>query len=177
MADKAEKKLGRLELADTLEMLGKQLRNGTLEADGRTWTVPENIETRIQFKEKKGRIVTKLSWRWATLGDYDKRDREEVTQWKKSFKDVKKRLSSSFKEVQRAAAKGGFPDDRTLGFFVEQSQDFSAMAESDWEGAMQEFLDHLENLQRAVASGNVEVVQHEIRDLRHRMGECHREFK
>ena len=51
------------------------------------------------------------------------------------------------------------------------------MAESDWEGATQEFLDHLENLQRGVAAGNIEVVQHEIRDLRHRMGECHREFK
>ena len=62
MGDKTEKKFGRLELADYLETLGRQLRNGTLEADGRTWTVPENIETRIQFKEKKGRIVTKLGW-------------------------------------------------------------------------------------------------------------------
>jgi XXXCH domain-containing protein len=177
MGDRTEKKLERLELADTLETLGRQLRDGTLEAGDRTWTVPENIETRIQFKEKKGRIVTKLSWRWATLGDYDKNDREEVTRWKRSFKDLKKRLSSSFKELQRAVAKGDLPDDRTLGAFLEQSQAFSAIAESDWEEAMKEFLDHLENLQRAVAAGNVEVGQHEIRDLRHRMGECHREFK
>ena len=91
MGDRTEKKLGRLELADTLETLGRQLRDGTLEAGGRTWTVPEKIETRIQFKEKKGRIVTKLSWRWVTLGDYDKNDREEVARWKKSLKDVKKR--------------------------------------------------------------------------------------
>ena len=177
MGDRIEKKIGRLELADYLETLSNQLRSGTLEADGRTWTVPENIEAKIQFKEKKGRIVTKLNWRWATLGDYDKTDREEVTRWKTSLKAVKKQLSASFKDLQRTAGKGDLPDEKTLGAFVEQSQAFSEMAEPDWKEAMQEFLDHLENLQRAARAGQIEVVQHEIRDLRHRMGECHREFK
>jgi hypothetical protein len=50
MGDKVEKSLPRGELADYLEGLGKQLGEGQLEANGRTWTVPENVETKIQFK-------------------------------------------------------------------------------------------------------------------------------
>jgi XXXCH domain-containing protein len=177
MGDRIEKKFGRLELADFLEGLSKQLKNGTIEAGGRTWTVPETIEARVQFKEKKGRLVTKMGWRWASIGDYEKTDREEVTRWKTSFKTVKKQLTASFKGLQRSVAGGKLPDEKILQSFVEQSQAFSDMAEPDWKEAMQEFLDHLENLQWAAKAGQIEVLEHEMRDMRNRMRECHREFK
>ena len=40
-----------------------------------------------------------------------------------------------------------------------------------------EYQDHLENLKRAVENKQLEVVHHEIRDLRARMKACHRDFK
>jgi XXXCH domain-containing protein len=177
MGDKIKKKLGRMELADYLETLGRQLRSGKIELEGRTWTVPESIGATIQFKEKKGRLLTKLSWGWTTIGDYEKKDREEITRWKTSLKGVKKQLNASFKKLQQATAKGELPDETTLRAFLEQSSAFSEMAESDWQGAMEEYMDHLANLQRAVEGGQVEVARHEIRDIRNRMVECHREFK
>jgi hypothetical protein len=44
-------------------------------------------------------------------------------------------------------------------------------------GTMIEYQDHLENLKRAVENKQLEVVHHEIRDLRARMKACHRDFK
>ncbi len=41
MAEKVERRSGRLELADYLAGLSRQLRRGRLEAEGRIWTVPE----------------------------------------------------------------------------------------------------------------------------------------
>ena len=47
----------------------------------------------------------------------------------------------------------------------------------EWQEAMIEYQDHLENLKRAVENKHLEVVHHEIRDLRARMKACHRDFK
>jgi hypothetical protein len=54
---------------------------------------------------------------------------------------------------------------------------FAAMAEPDWENAMQEYLDHLANLEHAVEGRQWEVMLHETRDLQNCMSSCHREFK
>ena len=42
---------------------------------------------------------------------------------------------------------------------------------------MQEYLDHLANLEHAVANRQPEVMAHELRDLQACMSSCHREFK
>jgi XXXCH domain-containing protein len=177
MGEKAEKTLTRLELADYLKNLSEQLRRGALEAHGRHWTVPDDLEVRMDLKEKKGHLVTKLSWSWSTLEDYSQPARDEVSRWQESMKTVKKRLGASFKALQQALDQGAFPDDRILEDFVVSSQAFAAMAEPDWQGAMQEYLDHLANLQHAVASRQQEVMLHELRDLQACMSSCHREFK
>ncbi len=177
MGEKEEKTLTRLELADYLKNLSDQLRRGALEAHGRQWTVPNNLDVRMEFKEKKGHLAAKLSWSWSTLEDYDRTARDEVSRWQDSMKTVKKRLGVSFKALQQAVSQGAFPDDRTLGDFVASSQAFAAMAEPDWQGAMQEYLDHLTNLQHAVANRQQEVMLHELRDLQACMSSCHREFK
>jgi XXXCH domain-containing protein len=177
MGEKEEKTLTRIELADYLKDLSEQLRRGTLEAQNSHWTVPDNLDVRMELKEKKGHLVAKLSWSWSTLGDYDRTARDEVSRWQDSMKIVKKRLGASFKALHQAVGQGAFPDDRTLGDFVATSQDFAAMAEPDWQGAMQEYLDHLTNLQHAVANRQQEVMLHELRDLQACMSSCHREFK
>lgn len=177
MGDKDEQTMSRLELTDYLTDLGEQLRQGAFSAQGRRWTVPDNLKVRMEFKEKKGHLVAKLSWSWSTLGDYDQAAREEVSRGQDSMKAVKKRLGAGFKALQQAVSQGGFPDARTLDNFVATSRSFAAMAEPDWETAMQEYLDHLANLEYAVANRQQEVMLHELRDLQACMATCHREFK
>jgi XXXCH domain-containing protein len=177
MGEKSEQTLTRLELADYLKNLSEQLRRGALETHGRHWTVPDNLDVRMEFKEKQGYLVAKLSWSWSTLGDYDRASREEVSRYQDSMKTVKKRMGASFKALQQMVRQGGFPDNQSLEDLVAASRAFAAMAEPDWQGAMQEYLDHLANLQHAVASRQQEVMLHELRDLQACMSSCHREFK
>jgi XXXCH domain-containing protein len=177
MGEKDQQTMSRLALADYLHNLSEELRRGALAAQGRHWTVPEDLEVRTEFKEKKGRLIAKLSWSWSTLGDYDGAARHEVRRWQDDLKTVKKRLGAAFKALQQAMSQGGFPDDRTLGDFAASSRAFAAMAEPDWANAMQEYLDHLANLEHAVAGRQQEVMLHELRDLQNCMSSCHREFK
>jgi len=177
MGEKTEQTLTRLELADYLQNLSEQLRRGVLETHGRRWTVPDNLDVRLELKEKKGYLAAKLNWSWSTLEDYDRPAQEAVSRWQDSMQAVKKRMGASFKALQQLVRQGGFPDDKTLADFVAVSQAFAALAEPDWQGAMQEYLDHLANLQHAVANRQQEVMLHELRDLQAAMSSCHREFK
>jgi len=177
MGEKDERTFSRQELADYLQGLSEQVRRGALEAYGRQWTVPEAIDARLQVKEKKGYLAVKLGWSWPTLGDYGRKAKAEVRRWQDDLKMVKKRMGASFKQLQQAVAQGAFPDARVLDDLAESSRAFAAMAEADWQGAMQEYLDHLANLQHAVATRQQEVVLHELRDLQNCMAACHREFK
>ena len=177
MKNKIEKKFNRLELADYLEKIAGELRSGTLEADGRQWSIPESIDAKIKHREKKGRIETKLKWRWSTLSDYDPADREEVTRWQDTFKALKKRMAAEYKTLEKAVAGGSYPDQAILEEFITHSNEMARVADPEWQEAMIEYQDHLENLKRAVANKQLEVVHHEIRDLRARMKACHRDFK
>jgi len=177
MGEKDEQTMSRLELADYLTNLGEQLRQGAFSAQGRHWTVPDNLNVRMEFKEKKGHLSAKLSWSWSTLGDYNRAAQEEVSRGQDSLKTVKKRLGAAFKALQQASGQGGWPEARTLEDFVASSRAFAAMAEPDWATAMQEYLDHLANLQHAVDMRQQEVMLHELRDLQNCMAACHREFK
>jgi XXXCH domain-containing protein len=177
MKNKIEKEFNRTELAEALEKIARQLRDGTYDAEGRQWSVPETVVAKIKHKEKKGRIQTKLKWRWSTLADYEPSAREEVTRWQESFKTIKKRLAKEFKALQSAVQKGDMPDGGTLAAFVEDSERMADFAEPEWQEAMDEYMDHLEILKLAVEQKQLEVVQHELRDLRTRWKECHRDFK
>ncbi len=177
MGEKNDQTMSRLAWADYLHHLSEELRQGALAAQGRHWTVPEELDVRMEFKEKKGHLVAKLSWAWSTLGDYDGAARHEVSRWQDSMKTVKKRLGAAFKALQQAVGQGDFPDDRTLREFTESSRAFAAIAEPDWGQAMQEYMDHLANLTHAVANHQQEVMLHELRDLQNCMNSCHREFK
>jgi hypothetical protein len=50
-------------------------------------------------------------------------------------------------------------------------------ADPEWQDAMNDYLDHLENLKLAVDRKQLEVVEHELRDLKTQMAACHREHK
>ena len=177
MKSKIEKQFNRLELADYLEQIAGELRSGTISTEGRQWSIPEIIEAKIKHKEKKGRIETKLKWRWSTLDDYEPAAREEVARWQDSFKSLKKRMARQYKMLEKAVAGGGYPDEAVLEEFISDSNEMARFADPEWQEAMIEYQDHLENLKRAVANKQLEVVHHEIRDLRARMKSCHRDFK
>ena len=177
MGEKDEQTMSRLELADYLTNLGEQLRRGAFAAQGRHWTVPDDLCVRKEFKEKKGHLAARLSWSWSTLGDYHGAAREEISRGQDSMKTVKKRLGADFKALQQAVNQGGFPDAPTLDNFVASSRAFAALADPDWATAMQEYLDHLANLEHAVTNRQQEVMLHELRDLQACMSSCHREFK
>jgi XXXCH domain-containing protein len=177
MKSKVEKEFNRMELADYLEKIAQQLRSGKFEAEGRQWSVPETFEARIKHKEKKGRIETKLKWRWSTLADYDPSAREEVARWQESFKTIKKRLAKEFKALQNDVQSGNLPNAETLTHFVNDSERMADFAEPEWQEAMHEYLDHLDNLKRAVQRQQLDDVEHELRDLRTRWAACHRDFK
>jgi XXXCH domain-containing protein len=177
MENKAKKCLNRLEMADYLQSLSEQLRQGSLEAEGRQWTVPEEIWNEIKLKEKKGYIKAKISLSWPTEQEYDQASQKELAKWKKSMKEVKKRLTDSYKKVLQAAEQGQFPDQQSMDEFVKSSEDFGKIADPDWQEAMKIYLDHLANLQRAVESQDREAMLHELRDLEICMIDCHRDFK
>lgn len=177
MRNKIKKEFNRLELADHLEKIARQLRSGTFDTDGRQWSVPETFEARIKHKEKKGRIETKLKWRWSTLADYDPTAREAVTRWQESFKTIKKRLAKEFKALQNEVQNGNLPTAEILSAFVKDSERMADFAEPEWQEAMHEYLDHLANLKRAVEKQQIEVVEHELRDLNTRWISCHRDYK
>lgn len=177
MKSKIEKEFNRVELAEYLEKIAGALRSGTIEAQGRQWSIPDTIAARIRHKEKKGRIETKLKWRWSTLSDYAPEAREEVTRWQDTFKALKKRMAAEYKVLEKAVAGGGYPDRAVLEEFIDHSNEMARFADPEWQEAMIEYQDHLENLKRAVENKQLEVVHHEIRDLRARMKACHRDFK
>ena len=177
MKSTIKKEFNRLELADHLEKIARQLRSGTFDIEGGQWSVPDTVEARIKHKEKKGRIETKLKWRWSTLADYDPLAKEAVTRWQESFKTVKKRLAKEFKTLQSEVENGKLPNEQTLSAFVKDSERMDEFAEPEWQEAMDEYMDHLENLKRAVQRQQLDDAAHELRDLKTRWVACHRDFK
>ena len=93
------------------------------------------------------------------------------------MKSIKKSLGASFKALSRTVEKEEFPDNKLLEKFLDDSQKFTDHSDPEWKHAMDEYMDHLDNLKRAFEAQQLDVLQHEIRDLRSRMIACHREFK
>jgi XXXCH domain-containing protein len=86
-------------------------------------------------------------------------------------------LASSFKVLEKTVSSGKMPDADTLAEFIRESREMAGFAEPEWQAAMDEYIDHLGTLKQAVAQNQYEIVQHEIRDLKNRMAQCHRDFK
>jgi len=69
------------------------------------------------------------------------------------------------------------PNAEILAEFVKDSERMADFTEPEWQEAMNEYLDHLANLKRAVENQQLEDVDHELRDLKTRWMACHRDFK
>jgi XXXCH domain-containing protein len=177
MAHKPDDTLSRQHLADRLEEWARGLREGRLEVEGKTWSVPENVAAEFSLKEKKGSLALKLKCRWETLTEYQPEAREPVVRWQESFKTLKSRMAWQFKGLQQTVAQGQFPDPKILADFVADSKIMAKMGEPEWDEALEPYLAHIAALERAVASGDLTAVKHELADLYSAMVTCHREFK
>ncbi|UCD33295.1 MAG: GAK system XXXCH domain-containing protein [Desulfobacterales bacterium] len=177
MKEYTEKKMGREELAKQFEDLAHRIRKGSFSSKNRAWSVPDEIDAKIQFKEKKGRFEAKLKFRWSTLKDYDQDDRKALDDWHDSKKSIKKRMMRAYKNISRSVKDHQLPEQTDLEALFDSSQAFFRIADPDMEDAMEEFMDHLDNLNQAKTSGLLNVVGHEVRDIGNRMRNCHREFK
>lgn len=177
MEERIEKKLSRKELAKHFEELARRIREGRFSSGHKAWSVPDRIDTKIRFKEKKGRFEAKLKFRWSTLMDYDPAAQKAVDDWQDSMKSVKKRMSGAYKNISITMKNRQLPEEKDIESLIESSQAFFKIADSDMENAMKEFMDHLDNLKHAKASGLIHMVEHEVRDIGNRMRICHREFK
>ena len=177
MKTKIEKELSPAELAACLEQIAAQLKSGSFDIGGRRWSVPGRLDAKIKHREKKGRFSGKIKFQWSSLADYDAAAKDEVARWEESFKTLKKRMAGQLKALQEDVDNGRYPTKNTLIDFVRDSLELARTAEPEWRDPMTEFLDHLENLQRAMENQQFEVVRHELRDLGNRMHHCHREFK
>lgn len=177
MGLKVEKRFGRQELADFLADLSNQVRGGQLKGESRAWTVPEQVEGTIHLKEEKGEVVAKIKVWWPTGAGYRPVAKEASPQESLSLKAVKARLSVPFKELQRLIKAGSTPDTKLVQDFVDSSRVFAKLAKPEWQELMAEYLGHVEKLQQAVASGQMEAMQQELQALVDRMIVCHREFK
>ncbi|MFC1837583.1 GAK system XXXCH domain-containing protein [Thermodesulfobacteriota bacterium] len=177
MIDAIQKKISRKELADYLATLAEQIRDGKIASEEKTWSIPGEIEAKIQRKEKKGRIELKINCRWSTLADYAEKDREKIVDWHVSMKKIKKRMGTSFKQITKSADGGKFPEPRYIEELWETSRLFAETADPEWQDDMDEYMDHLENFMRAIEGQQFEVMLHEIRDLHNRMKGCHKEYK
>lgn len=177
MGKKIEKRCSRQELADYLADLSRQLGRGRLEAEGRVWTVPEQVDVKIHLKEDEGYCTGKIKWQWSARGESHQGSSEAAPREPTSFKAVKVRLGVSFKNLQRLIGEGLFPDDQTMTDFLEQSRTFAALAKPEWQQSLAEYLTHLENLQGAVKNRLAETMRQELQNLANCMAACHREFK
>ena len=177
MAHKSDMTMTRQNLADRLEELARGLRAGKLEVEGKTWTVPDAVAAEVHLKEKKGSLVLKLKCRWATLAEYQPEAREPVARWQESFKTVKQRMASQFKEFKEAVAQGQLPAPELIADFMRDSQAMAALTEPEWGEGMQSFLAQAAALERAVTARDLEAAKHELADLQTAMAVCHKEFK
>ena len=177
MKETIDRELTREALAEHLIALADQLQKGGLTMAKRTWTVPDSLGVRIRVKEKKGRISYRLSCRWSTLADYNTTERDEIDQWKRSMKSIKKELSKAFKKLNQEIKTAGLPSKNTLMQLNESSNAMEQLSDPEWSEAMAIYMDHLRNLNHAADTGQKEVVAHEVGDLRNCMRSCHNEFK
>ncbi len=173
MEEKKAHPLTRVALAEMLESLAGQLRQGSLEVKGRPQPVPDQVSAELEFKEKKGGLTASLKMRWSTLETLPPRERRQAEDRLAALKTVKKRLGGVFADLDRAVRQGTIPTVAQVAEFINVSKEFNQHTEPDWAPEMQVYLEHLENLALAVELQNLEMVRHELADLKNQMRACH----
>ena len=128
-------------------------------------------------RRRRDGCATEVEWNWSSLEDYDEASRGQLLEQQQSFKQIKKNLALAFKQLKRALPEGVARTIPLCRSSCAATRAFVALAEPEWRQPAEEFMGHLENLLRALESGQRESVLHEMTDLENRMVACHREFR
>jgi len=174
---KIEKKMSPKELAGQLEAIARQLRDGEFKTESGSWPVPEALTAKIKIVEKKGRLQTRIKFKWSTVEHYAPPEKAAVKDWEARFKAVKKQLGRTFKVLARAAGQNELPDNRTIDQYLRDSAEFETLSQEQWPEEMAVYRDHVQNMKRAVDDARLVDFQHEVRDIRSAMTVCHQAFK
>lgn len=177
MENRIEKEMSPTELADHLEAMARQLRDGQFKTENGSWPVPEAVKAKIKVVEKKGRLQTRLKFKWSTVEHYAPPEKAAVKDWEARFKAVKKRLGRSFKALAQVAGQDTLPDNHILDQYLSDSDEFETLSQEQWPEEMALYRDHVQNMKRAVDDGRLADFQHEVRDIRSAMTACHQTFK
>lgn len=177
MEDKIQQRMSPTELADQLESMARQLREGQFKTASGSWPVPEVVTAKIKIVEKKGRLQTRLKFKWSTVDHYAPPQKTAVKDWEDRFKAAKKQLGRSFKTLVRAAGQDTLPAIPIIERYLSDSADFETLSQEQWPEEMAVYRDHVQNMKRAVDDGRLADFQHEVRDVRSAMTACHRAFK
>jgi XXXCH domain-containing protein len=177
MENRIEQKMSPTELADRLEVMARQLRDGQLKTASGAWPVPEAVTTKIKIVEKKGRLQTRLKFKGSTVEHYAPPEKAAVKDWEERFKAVKKQLSRSFKALARDAGQAALPAKPIVDQYLGDSAGFERLSQEQWPEEMAVYRDHVQNMKRAVDDGRLADFQHEVRDIRSTMAACHQAFK
>ena len=105
MENKIEKKMSPTELADQLEAMARQLRNGRFKTASGSWPVPEALAAKIKIVEKKGRLQTRLKFKWSTVEHYAPSQKAAVKDWEDRFKAAKKQLADPSRPLPKPLAR------------------------------------------------------------------------
>jgi len=95
----------------------------------------------------------KVEWHWSSLEDYDEAARGQLLEQRQSFQADQEKLAITFKQLKRALPETVQPDDTVVQEFMVSTRAFVALAEPEWRQPAEEFMGHLENLLRALESG------------------------
>ena len=129
MGDKDSINALRKELAGHLEALAQRLRQGEVAED---IALAPGIEASLHIKEKKGRLAAKVSIKWVPPA-FAAPDlvpcKDEGLQQLANFKEIKKRLGVTFRELEKIAAQGEFPGEDRLQEFGAAAREFIRFAE------------------------------------------------
>jgi XXXCH domain-containing protein len=175
--EKIAGEFSRLELAQHLEALAKKLKMGKVRLGEQDFLMPELLTAKIKLREKAGQVKVKLRLAFPVQAALDAVAAQELARRQVGFKEVKKRLGAAFGELLKSATSMTLPEESQVKSYLELSAEFTRHADPAWGAEMQEYLDHVENLRLAFENRQVEMFQHELRDLQNRMKICHRDFK
>jgi XXXCH domain-containing protein len=175
MEDKIERDCLRQDLADYLENLARQLRIGAFEIEGERWGVPEQLNTKIEIKERMGCVQAHLLFRWPVASGYEHKRLEGRCRREHEFTDLKNQLAEVFSELLELAQMWLLPAESQVMRFMELSREFVLLADPDWENEITEYMLHAENLFFAVKNKQLEIFLHELRNLKVLVKTCHQE--
>ncbi len=172
------------EAARLLRELADKLESGTLEV-GDEGAVPEgNLKVKVSGKSKDGSASLSLKLQWKSI---DAGDTEEPSPVKKkakpgaagipSYKSIKKRISSTFKQIRAQLRAGCLPDAELARLFDEDAERMLHYPKKGEKADIIAFREISATFAAAVKTGDRQAADKEMAALTAAEKSCHKRYK